>query len=206
MAELQNIVHILYRSASHYDPLSLQESANTRFASMNEYFVGSIFTCFSAPNKNLKQRKPLIEYISALPHNSRLIAYDAWVFSEHRVEILELFRVLFERSISIYFTYKNVWISRDSEILDVLRLFDSLQDLKRIEVKQRVRGRPQGGVSLSKYEPLRIEILRLLQANATLSEISRRLGISRSSLGDYVKSRKLKDIANEESKLSRREK
>lgn len=194
-SDFKKRVFVLYRTASFYEPLSVQESENTRYAKEGGYFIDSIFTCFSTPSKTLSHRASLLEYIEKLPLKSPVITYDLWVLSERVGEVIHLLKCLFAREARLYLTRPKLWLSKESEASVVIELLNSMRETNITADKKGRCGRPQGSVSLSKYDPLRIEIIRLLQSKVTLSEIARKLGISRSSLGDYVKSRKLKEIA-----------
>jgi len=55
-------------------------------------------------------------------------------------------------------------------------------------------GRPKGSFSKSKFDPYKSRILEMLEAGISVSEIAKKLGVSRSSLKDYINSRSLKEI------------
>jgi DNA-binding CsgD family transcriptional regulator len=55
-------------------------------------------------------------------------------------------------------------------------------------------GRPKGSKSSSKFDVYHSEIMRLLSRKKSVSAIARELNVSRSSLKDYIESRKLKGL------------
>ena len=76
----------------------------------------------------------------------------------------------------------------------ILGLIDQLRQVLQDESKK-VIGRPKGSKSSSKFDKHINEIIKYIQAKKSVSEISRLLEVSRSSLKDYIESRELKQVA-----------
>jgi len=76
----------------------------------------------------------------------------------------------------------------------VLGLIDQLRQTMQSESK-RVIGRPKGSKSNSKFDQYINQIIVYLKEKKSVSEMSRLLGVSRSSLKDYIESRELKQVA-----------
>jgi response regulator of citrate/malate metabolism len=60
---------------------------------------------------------------------------------------------------------------------------------------KRVIGRPKGSKSSSKFDVYINEIISFIKEKKSVSEMARTLGVSRSSLKDYIESRELKQVA-----------
>ena len=76
----------------------------------------------------------------------------------------------------------------------VLGLIDQLRKILQGESK-RVIGRPKGSKSNSKFDKHINEIISYIKEKKSVSEMSRLLNVSRSSLKDYIESRELKQVA-----------
>jgi hypothetical protein len=63
------------------------------------------------------------------------------------------------------------------------------------------QGRPKGRMSKSKFDINRKEIVEYLIQKESVSAISKTLGVSRTSLKDYINSRGLKDLAQAKTSL-----
>jgi transposase-like protein len=63
------------------------------------------------------------------------------------------------------------------------------------ENAKRVIGRPKGSKSSSKFDVYINEVLQYIREGKSVSEMARILGVSRSSLKDYIESRELKQVA-----------
>ena len=57
-------------------------------------------------------------------------------------------------------------------------------------------GRPKGSRSSSKFDPYLEQIINYIRADVSVSAMAREMGVSRSSLKDYIESRELKEVAN----------
>jgi response regulator of citrate/malate metabolism len=77
----------------------------------------------------------------------------------------------------------------------VLGLIDQLRQVLQDDAKKGI-GRPKGSKSSSKFDIHLEKIIDLLKQRHSVSEIARILGVSRSSLKDYVESRELKEVVN----------
>ena len=60
---------------------------------------------------------------------------------------------------------------------------------------KKVIGRPKGSRSSSKFDKYINELLTYIKEGKSVSEMARILGVSRSSLKDYIESRELKQVA-----------
>lgn len=83
-------------------------------------------------------------------------------------------------------------MNKDTNMTDIFPLLNAL----RTEEKERTKqlGRPKGSKSSSKFDVHQREIITLLSEGMSVSAIARELKVSRSSLKDYIESRRLKDL------------
>jgi response regulator of citrate/malate metabolism len=109
-------------------------------------------------------------------------------------DLIQMFSCLLKNGFKIHFIKQSVIISQQSNVMLVLGLIDQLRQILQNELK-RVIGRPKGSKSNSKFDQYINEILQFLKEKKSVSEMSRLLGVSRSSLKDYIESRELKQVA-----------
>lgn len=106
-----------------------------------------------------------------------------------------MFSCLLKNNNTIHFVKPGVVIDRKSDTMVVLGLIDQLRQILQDDAKKGI-GRPKGSKSSSKFDIYLEEIIQLLKQRKSVSEIARVLGVSRSSLKDYIESRELKEVVS----------
>lgn len=145
-------------------------------------------------NKRLSERGDVVQLFRSLKNDTVLI-YDTWVLSTNIEDIVQMFSCLLKNSIEVHFVKQGIIINAQSDTMVVLGLIDQLRQWVQNEAKKGI-GRPKGSKSVSKFDKQLDEIITLLKSGNSVSEISRLLKVSRSSLKDYVESRELKTLVN----------
>ena len=125
---------------------------------------------------------------------STLVVADVWVLGNGVEEIAQAFGCLFKNDITVHFAAKSVVMSKGSSASFVLGLLDDARQMLQSRSHKKV-GRPRGSKSSSKFDVYLEEIMGYIQEGKSVSEIARTLGVSRSSLKDYIESRELKKLA-----------
>ena len=172
-----------------------------RYANQNSIDIDSTEIDNSASNEKLESRNELKGFLRSLDYNDTVLIYSLSTFSSNLEEQIKIFNCLFERSISVYITNINLKVTKDIKAFEMFSMFlkenDSFFDIK----KTTVQGRPKGRMSKSKFDVYRLEIIGYLEKKHSVLEISKILGVSRSSLKDYINSRGLKDLVETRKKL-----
>ena len=109
-------------------------------------------------------------------------------------DLIQMFSCLLKNDFSVHIVKQSVVISKQSNVMLVLGLMDQLRQKLQSESK-RVIGRPKGSRSSSKFDKYINEIIHFIREKRSVSEMARTLGVSRSSLKDYIESRELKQVA-----------
>jgi DNA invertase Pin-like site-specific DNA recombinase len=143
-------------------------------------------------SKRISDRPNVVELFRSLK-NDTLFMYDVWVMSTNIEDLIQMFSCLLKNNIEIHFIKQGIKINIQSDIMVVLGLIDQLRQLLQNEDKKGI-GRPRGSKSVSKFDAHLEKIVALLKKGQSVSEIARHLGVSRSSLKDYVESRELKAL------------
>jgi excisionase family DNA binding protein len=105
-----------------------------------------------------------------------------------------MFTCLLKNDYNLHIVKQSVIISQQSSVMLVLGLIDGLRQKLQNESK-RVIGRPKGSKSSSKFDKYINRIVGFIKEEKSVSEMARLLGVSRSSLKDYIESRELKEVA-----------
>jgi len=145
-------------------------------------------------NKRLSERCDVVRLFRSLQNDTVLI-YDTWVLSTNIEDVVQMFSCLLKNNIEVHFVKQGIVINAQSDTMVVLGLIDQLRQLVQNEEKKGI-GRPKGSKSVSKFDGQLDEIIALLKSGNSVSEISRLLKVSRSSLKDYVESRELKTLVS----------
>jgi excisionase family DNA binding protein len=177
-----------YFNAAH-DQLQLINS----YAISKDIAIDDEFIDQTSQNKRLSERRHVTSYFQQ-NQGSTLLVYDVWVLSTNIEDLVQMFSCLFKNNVSIHFVKQSVIVSSQSSVMLVLGLIDQLRQHMQNESKK-VIGRPKGSRSNSKFDQYINEIIEYIQEKKSVSEMARLLGVSRSSLKDYIESRELKHVA-----------
>lgn len=148
----------------------------------------------TSQNKRLSERNEVVRFFRSLQDDT-LIIYDTWTLSSNIEDVVQMFSCLLKNGMTIHLVKPGVVIDRKSDTMVVLGLIDQLRQVLQDDAKKGI-GRPKGSKSSSKFDVHLEEIIELLKQRKSVSEIARRLGVSRSSLKDYIESRELKEVVN----------
>lgn len=148
----------------------------------------------TSQNKRLADRHEVVRFFRSLDGDT-LIIYDTWTLSSCIEDVVQMFSCLLKNNNTIHFVKPGVIIDRKSDTMVVLGLIDQLRQVIQDDAKKGI-GRPRGSKSSSKFDMYLEQIIDLLKKRRSVSEIARVLGVSRSSLKDYIESRELKEVVS----------
>jgi len=163
------------------------------YAIANNLVIDDEFVDYTSQNKRLEERREVTQYFQS-KKNATLLVYDVWVLTTNMEDLIQMFSCLLKNEFSVHFIKQSVIMTQQSSVMLVLGLMDQLRQRVQSESK-RVIGRPKGSRSSSKFDVYINEILRFIKEGKSVSEMARILGVSRSSLKDYIESRELKQVA-----------
>ena len=142
----------------------------------------------------LEDRKEFKGFLRSLEKNDHLIIFDPFTFSTSIEELVKVFECLLTRSITIHIANLNTALDIYSKPLALLELLSKQSEMAKNIEKEKIQGRPKGRMSKSKFDIYRAQVLELLESRKSVSDISKILNVSRTSLKDYINSRGLKDL------------
>lgn len=181
------------RPEKNFDAVHEQLQLINSYALTNELVIDDEFIDYTSQNKRLDERQEVTQYFQS-HMGATLLVSDIWVLTTNMEDLIQMFSCLLRNEFSVHFIKQNVIMSQESSAMLVLGLMDHLRQKLKEESKRSI-GRPKGSKSSSKFDVYINEIVKYIQDGKSVSEIARLLGVSRSSLKDYVESRELKQIA-----------
>jgi len=147
---------------------------------------------YSGRNRPIEERKEFEEFIHSLSEGDNLIVDEVWTLSSRADELIKIIGCTISRKIELYVADKGVLITKETPLGQVIPLINELRENE--ERRGGGVGRPKGSKSRSKFDAMQPEILQGLKEGKSVSSIARELGVSRSSLKDYIESRDLKTL------------
>ncbi|MEA3330560.1 MAG: recombinase family protein [Campylobacterota bacterium] len=177
-----------YFDAAH-DQLQLINS----YAISHNLVIDDEFVDQTSQNKRLQERMNVTKYFEGKV-GATLLVYDVWVLSTNMEDLIQMFSCLLKNDFKVHFIKQSVIVSSQSSAMLLFGFLDQLRQKMQNESK-RVIGRPKGSKSNSKFDKYINEIILYIKEKKSVSEMARLLGVSRSSLKDYIESRELKEVA-----------
>lgn len=172
-----------------------------RYANQNMLNIDSTEIDNSSLNEKLESKNELKGFLRSLGYDDNVLIYSLSTFSNSIEELIKIFNCLFERDITVYVTNINLKITKNIRAGEIFSLLLKENDNITYSKKIVAQGRPKGRMSKSKFDIYRLEIIGYLEKKYSVLKISRLLGVSRSSLKDYINSRGLKDLVETRKKL-----
>ncbi|WP_294956202.1 recombinase family protein [Sulfurovum sp.] len=147
---------------------------------------------YSTKNHSIEERKQFEEFFHSLGEGDMLVVDTLSVLSDKAEEMIKLFNCMLSRNIKLYISSLQIYVSKETPIVKVFPLLNDLCEAQKARSNQ--IGRPKGSRSSSKFDVYQAQIVSLLREGMNVSAISRELGVSRSSLKDYIESRGIREL------------
>ncbi|MCH9813205.1 MAG: recombinase family protein [Epsilonproteobacteria bacterium] len=145
-------------------------------------------------SQRLENRQDLLKTLHSMTAGDTILIYDLWVFSQKVGELAKVFDCILRHEIIVHICKQELIINNDIPLGVMVNLLSEQRERNLISQKKQM-GRPKGSISKSKFDKYKSQIVTMIQEDLTVSEIAKRLEVSRSSLKDYINSRSLKEIA-----------
>jgi len=181
------------RSDSHFAGVYEQLKLISAYAKAQEMVVEDEMVDQLSQSSRLIERDEAVRFMR-LHLNDTLLIYDLWVLSGNIEDVVQMLSCLLKNGVEIHLIKPSIIINTRSDIIVALGMVDQLRQTMQ-SVEKKVIGRPRGSRSSSKFDQYLEAIIAALREGRSVSEIARNLGVSRSSLKDYIESRELKEVA-----------
>jgi DNA invertase Pin-like site-specific DNA recombinase len=181
------------RPDKHFDGAYDQLKLINAYAESKGIVIEDEMIDHTSQSKRISEREEVTEYFHK-NENGVLIVYDSWVLSSNIEDLIQMISCLFKHNFTLHLVNPSVVLDKNSDVMVVLGLIDQLRQILQNESKKAI-GRPKGSRSNSKFDKYLEDIIGFLRAGKSVSEMARNLGVSRSSLKDYIESRELREVA-----------
>ena len=186
------LIYAYLRQTSHSSTLSTQQQSICTYASQVGLEIDQEVLEYSSSTLRIPSRTKFESFIHSLQEGDDVIVYDLSLFSSYIDEVIEVVNCALSHKVILYLSRDNFIINEKTKIIDLLPMLDLPNERK--DEKRSSRGRPKGSRSSSKFDTMRPAIISMLQSGKNVSAIARELGVSRSSLKDYINSRELREF------------
>jgi len=147
---------------------------------------------YSNKNRSIEEREEFEKFIHGLEKGDAIVVDEIWMLSEKVDEIIKVINCMLSRGVTLYIASSQTVINAHSLVGEILPLLNSLREEQRN--RQNQIGRPKGSRSSSKFDKYQTQIIAFLKEGMNVSAIARELGVSRSSLKDFIESRGIKEM------------
>ena len=148
---------------------------------------------YSSKNHPIEERKKFEEFMHSLEEESSLIVDTLSILSNQAEELIKIINCMLSRRINLFIASSKTKLNKETTVVEIFPLLNDLREAQKAKSNQ--IGRPKGSRSSSKFDSFQPQIVSLLKEGTNVSAIARELGVSRSSLKDYIESRGIKELA-----------
>ncbi len=147
---------------------------------------------YSNKNHLIEEREKFEEFMHSLEEGSSVLIDSLSVLSNRTEELIKIINCMLSREIVLYISSAKTKMNRDTTVVEIFPLLNDLREEQKAKSNQ--IGRPKGSRSSSKFDMYQPQVISFLKEGMNVSAISRELGVSRSSLKDYIESRGLREL------------
>jgi len=147
---------------------------------------------YSTKNHPIEERKQFEAFLHSMCDGDSLVVDSLSVLSDRAEEMIKVFNCLLSHNIALYVAGSQLHVTKETPIVKVFPLLNDLREAQKARSNQ--IGRPKGSRSSSKFDVFQARIISLLKEGMNVSAIARELGVSRSSLKDYIESRGIREL------------
>jgi DNA invertase Pin-like site-specific DNA recombinase len=147
---------------------------------------------YSNRSRSIEEREEFEKFLHGLEKGDAIVVDEIWMLSEKVDEIIKVINCMLSRGVALYIASSQTVINADSLVGEIFPLLNSLREEQRS--RQNQIGRPKGSRSSSKFDKYQTQIIAFLKEGMNVSAIARELGVSRSSLKDFIESRGIKEM------------
>jgi len=147
---------------------------------------------YSSKNHPIEEREKFEEFMHSLEEESNLIVDTLSILSDRAEELIKIINCMLSRRINLFIASSKTRINKETTVVEIFPLLNDLREAQKAKSNQ--IGRPKGSRSSSKFDIYQPQIIALLKDGINVSAIARELGVSRSSLKDYIESRGIKEL------------
>ncbi len=147
---------------------------------------------YSNKNNPIEERDKFETFLQSMEAGSVVLVDTLSSLSNRAEEMIKVINCMLSRKIELHIAGTQTVMNREALIVDIFPLLNDLREEQKAKSSQ--IGRPKGSRSSSKFDSYQPQIIGYLKEGMNVSAIARTLGVSRSSLKDYIESRGLREL------------
>ncbi|GIT99363.1 recombinase family protein [Sulfurovum sp. TSL1] len=186
------MVYAYMRQVPGFPHLTTQQSDILAFALRNELDIGQEVVEYATKNLLLDERKDFEAFLQTMQEGYTVIVSSLFVLSDKVEELVKVINCMLSHSVDLWIVDSNLVMNKETSMVEIFPLLNALREEEKEKTNQ--IGRPKGSKSSSKFDIHQREIISFLRSGMNVSAIARELGVSRSSLKDYIESRGIREL------------
>ena len=186
------MVYAYMRQVPGFPHLSEQQSDILSFALRQDLDIDKEVVEYATKNLLLDERKDFEAFLQTMQEGYTVIVSSLFVLSDKIEELIKVINCMLSHSVNLWIVDSDMLMNKETEMVEIFPLLDTLREEKKEKNSQ--IGRPKGSKSSSKFDIYQREIISFLRDGMNVSAIARELGVSRSSLKDYIESRGIREL------------
>jgi len=191
------VTYTLIRQLSGDESLLRQRASIVSYAERNGLTLESEMIEFERAGRPLRERRAFQDFLHSLREGDRIIIDRIEVLGETMEEAIVVINCMLSHGITLHIASYELQVKKETGLAKILPLIVRLGETRQIKERDARVGRPKGRRSASKFDVYLPRIMEGLKSDMSVSAIARELGVSRSSLKDYIESRHLKEILDD---------
>lgn len=189
------MVYAYMRQVPKLDQLVLQKQEIIAFSLQQGIDIDQDVVEYATKNLSIEERSDFETFLKSLDKGEHTVLVSSLaVLSTNIGELVKIINCILSHNVDLWVCNASLLINTKSSMCDVFPLLEKQR--KKLKVKSIQIGRPKGSKSRSKFDIFHNKIITLLSEKENVSAIARILEVSRSSLKDYIKSRRLKELVD----------
>lgn len=191
------MTYALIRQLSGDESLLQQRASVVSYAERNRLTLESETIEFERAGRPLKERRSFQDFLHSLQEGDQVVLDRVEVLGRDMEEVIVVINCMLSRGVTLHIAQNALAVEKETGLARILPLIVRLGENPPERERDTRVGRPKGRRSASKFDVYLPQIMAGLKADKSVSAIARELGVSRSSLKDYIESRHLKEILDD---------
>ncbi len=191
------MTYTLIRQLAGDESLLQQRASIVGYAERNRLTLESEMIEFERAGRPLRDRKTFQDFLHSLKEGDIVVIDSIEVLGETMEEAIVVINCMLSRGVTLHIASRGLQVEKETGLAKILPLIVRLGEIPRTQERDSRVGRPKGRRSASKFDVYLPRIMAGLKEDKSVSAIARELGVSRSSLKDYIESRHLKEILDD---------
>ena len=174
--------------------LTIQQKDVIGFALAQGLEIDKEIVEHSSRNRPIEERRQFEDFMHSMEAGDNLLVCEIWTLSSRIDELIKILSCMMSRNIRLFVASQGTRVTKETPVGQLLPLLNDFRENR--QIRQSGVGRPKGSKSRSKFDAIQPAILQKLKNGESVSAIARELGVSRSSLKDYIESRGLRELVD----------